>query len=532
MTAETTSTTSPARPPALAHEVSCRFLTPLLDLVDTTGRTAGLEQILSRWSLERADLIDESNWISLRFCEELVDWLGAEIGPQVLAEKVTRATFSPRALGVLYPVMRAFGSPRVGYAALPQLVARMTKVSVVTVSGVRRGAAEIVYRPSLPEHEARSSLICLLRKAQIAAGPTLWQLPPARVEETECQSRGGGCCRYQVRWVERTSMRGLLVGLLVGGAIALAPVHGLWTALVALVAGGALGRSWDLRAHGRELQAFVGEHTLALTAALDTTERRFVELQKAKAEVDARVEQRTAELRTATEKRVHTEKLAVLGTLAAGLAHEVRNPANAIVNGLRPVHRYLTEIKGEPDYMTSVQIAIDAGDQIARLVGDLLDVGRTDRGLEPWDPHQGIEAAIRLLSHRTQHVSFDRDFKFRGEIMGRPPALNQIFLNLFDNALRAAGEGGRVRVASRPDREGVEIIVADNGPGIPPDLAQRIFDPFFTTREIGEGTGLGLHFSRQVAYDHGGSLDLINAPGWGACFKLWLPGHRPEVTRS
>jgi hypothetical protein len=87
----TAAATSTPRPPALAHEVSCRFLTPLLDLAETTGRTAGLAQILSRWSLARADLRDESNWISLRFCEELVDWLGGEIGPEVLAEKVTRA---------------------------------------------------------------------------------------------------------------------------------------------------------------------------------------------------------------------------------------------------------------------------------------------------------------------------------------------------------------------------------------------------------------------------------------------------------
>jgi signal transduction histidine kinase len=518
--------------PALVHELSCRYVIPLLDLADAEGRAAGVDDLLGRWSVARSELRDESNWVSLRFCEALVDWLGAELGPERLADSITRAVYAPRALGVMYPVLRAFGSPRVGYGALAQLVPRMNKVSAVAVSGVRRGAAEISYCPASPDYKERSPLICLLRKAQIAAGPTLWNLPAARVEETECQVLGGDACRYRVRWVERASMRGLLLGLLAGGAIALAQVHGLWAAVVALIAGGALGRIADLRAHGRELQTFVEEHTLALTAALDTTEQRFIELQKAKAEVDARVEQRTAELRTATEKRVHTEKLAVLGTLAAGLAHEVRNPANAIVNGLRPVHRYLQELQGDPDYLTSVQIAIDAGDQIARLVGDLLDVGRGDRGVEPWDPHQGIEAAIRLLSQRTQHVSFDRDFRFRGQILGRPPALNQIFLNLFDNALRAAGEGGRVRVASRPDREGVEIIVADSGPGVPPELAQRIFDPFFTTREIGEGTGLGLHFSRQVAYDHGGSLDLIDAPGWGACFKLWLPGHRPEMMRT
>ena len=75
----------------------------------------------------------------------------------------------------------------------------------------------------------------------------------------------------------------------------------------------------------------------------------------------------------------------------------------------------------------------------------------------------------------------------------------------------------------------VESMVADSGPGVPSELTQRIFDPFFTTREVGDGTGLGLHFSRQVAYDHGGSLDLVASPGWGACFKLWLPSHRREI---
>jgi len=518
--------------PALAHEISCRFFTPLLDAAEAAHLSAGLQELLGRWSLSLSEVRDESNWVSLRFCEAFVDWLGGELGAEVLAERMTSAVFSPRALGAMYPVARALGSPRVGYGALPRVLGRMSRVSSVTVSDVRHGAAELVYRPSAPEHRARSPLFCRLRKAQLAAGPTLWRLPPARVEEIECQTRGADRCRYKIRWVERTSARGLLLGLLAGALVAIPFSPGPALALVGIVAGGALGRIWDLRAHERELQAFVQEHTRGLEQALETMDRRFVELQKAKAEVDARVEQRTAELRTATEKRVHVEKLAVLGTLAAGLAHEVRNPANAIINGLGPVQRYLTETGADPDCTTSVGIAIDAGEQIARLVGDLLDVGRTDRGLEPWDPHQGIEAAIRLLSHRTQRISFDRDFRFRGEVLGRPPALNQIFLNLFDNAVRAAGEGGRVRVSSRAERQGVEIMVADSGPGIPADLAQRIFDPFFTTREVGEGTGLGLHFSRQVAYDHGGSLDLVATPGWGACFKLWLPSHRREIMSS
>jgi signal transduction histidine kinase len=514
---------------ALAHELSCRYVTPLLDIAIAEGRTGGLDQLVAAHRVTLAELRDESNWVSLRFCEALVEWLAGEIGAEPLAARLAEAAYSPRALGVMYPVLRAIGSPRVGFGALPQLVSRLNKVSAVRVANVQRGSAEIEYRPARPEHRERSPLICLLRRQQIAAGPTLWGLPPARVEETGCQTKGADACAYRVRWVERASWRGLLAGLAAGVVAALALHHGVATTLVALVAGGALGRLWDLGAHGRELQTFVDEHTRVLTEALDTTERRFVELEKAKAEVDARVEQRTAELKTATERRVHTEKLAVLGTLAAGLAHEVRNPANAVINGLRPVARHLTERGADPDYLESVKIAIDAGEQISRLVGDLLDVGRTDRGVEPWDPHHGIEAAIRLLSARTQRVSFERDFRFRGEILGRPPALNQIFLNLFDNAVRAAGEGGRVRVASRAEREGVEITIADSGPGVPPELAQRIFDPFFTTREVGEGTGLGLHFSRQVAYDHGGSLDLVPVPGWGACFKLWLPAHRDEA---
>jgi signal transduction histidine kinase len=450
------------------------------------------------------------------------------LGPDELATRVTRAVYSPAALGTLYPLLRAFGSPRVGYGRLPQLVPMMNKVSDVRTSQVRRGAAEIEYRPAAPQYRERSPLVCRLRKEQLASGPTIWALPPAQVDEIACQASGAESCRYRIKWVERTPWRGTLAGIVVGLLAAIVLPHGgSLLALSLVLAGGALGRLWDQRVHTRELEAFVHEQREGLRASLDVMERRFVELQEAKAAVDAKVEQRTSELRIATEKRVHTEKLAVLGTLAAGLAHEVRNPANAIVTGLRPVKRHLVSLGADGDQIEMVDIAIDAGEQISKLVGDLLDAGRTDRGLEPWDPHQGIETAIRLLAHTASGLQFVRDFAFVGKIVGRPPALNQIFLNLLDNAIRAAGDQGTVQITSRPQSGGVEITVADSGPGISPEVAPRIFDPFLTTRAVGEGTGLGLHFSRQVAYDHGGTLDLVAGPGLGACFRLWLPAHPP-----
>lgn len=84
---------------ALAHEISCRFLTPLLDAAEAEQRTAGLNDLLARWSLTLAELRDSSNWVSLRFCEALIEWLGSELGADVLAERVTRAVFSRRAMG-------------------------------------------------------------------------------------------------------------------------------------------------------------------------------------------------------------------------------------------------------------------------------------------------------------------------------------------------------------------------------------------------------------------------------------------------
>jgi signal transduction histidine kinase len=225
-------------------------------------------------------------------------------------------------------------------------------------------------------------------------------------------------------------------------------------------------------------------------------------------------------------ERAQTEKLAVLGTVAAGMAHEVRNPAGAIMNGLPKVKRLLDRPDVPEGARQMVDTAIECAKRISGLVGDLLDLGQPDRdGPQTWSPQEGMETAMRVIAHRLPpNYQIRRKLGFPGQVVARPAAINQIFLNLLDNALRAAGDDGWIEIETRAEAGGVAISVTDSGPGVDPAVASRIFDPFFTTREVGHGTGLGLHISRSIAQEHGGRLEVSRAPGAGACFTLWLPG--------
>ena len=153
------------------------------------------------------------------------------------------------------------------------------------------------------------------------------------------------------------------------------------------------------------------------------------------------------------------------------------------------------------------------------------------------DLHEGIENTLTILGHKLQDIALVREYD-RGlpHFLAHGSALNQVWTNLLDNAIDATGGHGRVRI--RTAREGGRALVeiADDGPGIPPEIRGRIFEPFFTTKGIGEGTGLGLAISyRIVVREHGGDLQVVSSPG-GTTFRVWLPlgagtgkGHRPHV---
>jgi serine/threonine-protein kinase len=241
---------------AAAPEISCRFFRPLLAVARERLPPWELDAFLASWQLGADALGDEDAWVSLRFCEEATEWLAARVGIEAIIDRTLKDMFSPATMGLIYPIARAFGSPRVGYGRLPTMVKLLNRASDVQVLAIKRNRATISYGPSSEATRERSPLICQVRRAQIAAWPTIWALPPAVVDEAECQAHGGDRCVYQLAWIEPSRWWRSLFGGAACAALAwLATGHGWAAALLAFAAGVTAVHLWGARRDLREMRA-------------------------------------------------------------------------------------------------------------------------------------------------------------------------------------------------------------------------------------------------------------------------------------
>jgi signal transduction histidine kinase len=214
-------------------------------------------------------------------------------------------------------------------------------------------------------------------------------------------------------------------------------------------------------------------------------------------------------------------RLASAGTLAAGLAHEVKNPLNAAVNAAQVL------AKGGSSRVSNeklMEVIIDALKRIDGVISALDAHARPADGtdLAPCDVRKAVESTLSLLDHKLKdRVMVHQDNGVTGAVFAPARAFNQVLLNLVDNSIRSGAKN--IWIELRQVDKQVFIAVADDGPGVSPDIVHRIFDPFFTTRAEGEGTGLGLHLSRRIARECGGELRYEPRPGGGARFVMEIP---------
>jgi two-component system NtrC family sensor kinase len=237
----------------------------------------------------------------------------------------------------------------------------------------------------------------------------------------------------------------------------------------------------------------------------------------------AELEATTAELAQAEDQVLRSARLASVGRLAAGVAHEIGNPLTAVV-GLIELAR-----DGDIDAESRDELlerTTRETERIQRIIRDLLDFARPDDEGEDAvaDAATVIEEAVRLVAPQkdTSAIRIERRLEAVGSVRGSADRLKQVVLNLLLNAVDAVDGEGEVIIELAADDEGALIAVSDDGPGIDPEVRDHLFEPFVTTKPVGQGTGLGLAVCHTIVERLGGSLRATEAPSGGARFELRL----------
>ncbi|MES1164489.1 MAG: ATP-binding protein, partial [Verrucomicrobiota bacterium] len=287
----------------------------------------------------------------------------------------------------------------------------------------------------------------------------------------------------------------------------------------------------------------------ALRDKLRSTESLNIDLEREVRRRTEVLEQRNRELHDALEKLrraqddlIRSEKLASMGRLVAGIAHEINNPVNAVINTLEPLGEAIHAMASAADGESSARAAADADEMLrvvrrgaARtkaIVQALHNYSRGDEQLpRELSLSRSLDDTVDLLRHHLRDVQVEKAIEPDLHITGFPGQIDQVFMNLITNAAQALKSGpagpaakpGTIRVAAARRDDQVEITVSDDGPGIPPEVLPRIFDPFFTTKDVGQGSGLGLSIVHGIVDRHGGRIQVESRLGEGTTFRISLP---------
>jgi two-component system, NtrC family, sensor kinase len=298
------------------------------------------------------------------------------------------------------------------------------------------------------------------------------------------------------------------------------------------------------------------DELLETNRRLTESEQKYRELAES---LEIRVQERTAELKQVYTRMLQQEKMASVGQLAAGMAHEINNPLSFILSNLKSLEKYVgrfvelvgfyEEQSGVHDYATFLNVirekrsnlkidfiledlgelfaqTVLGAERVKKIVEDLRGFSHVDTGGDvKLDINLEIERTLSVLSSEIPaDAEIIKKLAALPELSCKVPLLCQAFLNIIRNAFQASPRGLKLGILTELDGHGrVRIVFEDNGPGIPHDVQRRIFEPFFTTRDVGAGMGMGLTVAYEVVTSCGGTIDIKSKEGEGAVFVITLP---------
>jgi len=316
---------------------------------------------------------------------------------------------------------------------------------------------------------------------------------------------------------------------------------------------------------GRDEVADLGNAFNRMTLRLGELFNKFVVVEKELEDLNLSLERQVIDrtqqlqdallkLQSAQTQLVQSEKMASLGQLVAGIAHEINNPVGAIYANMPPLEAYIADIKGtvefaqrcmdEPSaqklnaHMEDIDYVFitddlakllnsqkQAADRIRNIVLSLRNFSRLDQGeVKTVRLEEGLDSTLQMLYHNYKdRITVEKDYALNEPVECYAGELNQVFMNILANAIQAIPDKGRIFIATARINDQAIISIADTGTGMSAEVSKKIFDPFFTTKEVGEGTGLGLSISYGIIEKHHGALTVESELNRGTRFIIALP---------
>ena len=305
----------------------------------------------------------------------------------------------------------------------------------------------------------------------------------------------------------------------------------------------------QLREHSRNLEKRVHERTTEIAQRNEELNQLYEE-----------AEHSYMQLKAAQSQLVQHERMATLGQLVAGIAHEINNPVNFLINSVRPLRQVTSKIENVlrlyesaenlsaddmsermrkirlykkqmsfdtvlGDMDSALELVCNGAERTGQIVENLRVFSRTEQTtFKSVDLRRGLDITISLLAHHLKNrITVHKDYREIPLVECNPGQINQVFMNLLSNAAQAIRGDGDIWLDVRKTGKYVRIRIRDNGQGIPDEHLYRIFEPFFTTKGETQGTGLGLSITHNIIQEHGGTIEVRSEPGKGTEFTVSLP---------
>ncbi|WP_317987907.1 ATP-binding protein [Hyalangium gracile] len=480
-----------------------------------------------------------TNFVSLDFLERLVEALVIESGDPALPRKASMLIATPDALGFLFHIFRTFGTPASCYRKMVELGATFNRVGQFSIEVLSNSHMVLAYQSTLPE---RNRNLCEGRMAQFAYLPTIWNIPPARVIELQCQVRGADCCRYELTWHEPVRGwrmgAGLLAGVAVGTGMGLMGLGPLPVLVPSVALGTAFFGAWmDARQEVKRKDEYLAAQNEGLEQSLRDLERRYDEVFQSNVALEDRVSERTRELTEANAKletALNTQKelTRLKSEFFDNVSHELRTPLTLILLSLESLLQ--RDPATIPGAVRQHLATMDRSAQrLLKLINNLLDLAQMEAGktrlryqpVELYGLLGTLLAPFKVMAEK-KGIRLALEGKTVTAIHADVERIEIVFQNLISNALKFTQEGS-VTVRLTEDETSVHVEVVDTGLGIAPQDIPVIFDRFAQadstgTRRFG-GTGIGLALVKETVDLHAGRIGVRSVVGRGSTFHVQLP---------